>query len=147
MRRQTGGPGLLSAVYACWLNLGPHPRLNVVQGDIYHLPFQPGSFEVTYCLGVLQHTPDVKKAFMALPTQLKAGGRLVVDVYRKAFWHFVWPKYWLRPLTRHLAQDRLFALVKLMVKYLLPFSLVIGRIPRVGPKLRYIIPVSNHEPD
>ncbi|MBM4300093.1 MAG: methyltransferase domain-containing protein [Deltaproteobacteria bacterium] len=136
-----------SAVDACWLNLGPHPGLNVVQGDIYQLPFKPGSFEVTYCLGVLQHTTDVKMAFMALPAQLKPGGRLVVDIYRQALWHYFWPKYWLRPLTKCLAQDRLFALVQLMVKYFLPISLVIGRIPRLGHKLRYLVPVANHEPD
>jgi hypothetical protein len=26
-------------------------------------------------------------------------------------------------------------------------SLFIGRIPRIGPKLRHAIPVANHEPD
>jgi SAM-dependent methyltransferase len=121
--------------------------LNVVQGDIYHLPFKPGSFEVIYCLGVLQHTPDVRTAFMHLPDQLKTGGRLIVDVYPKSFWLCFWPKYWLRPLTRRLTQDRLFTLVKLMVKYLLPVSLVIGRIPYIGRKLRYLVPVCNYEPD
>jgi SAM-dependent methyltransferase len=136
-----------SAVDACWLNLGPHPRLNVVQGDIYHLPFKSGSFDITYCLGVLQHTPDIKKAFMALPDQLKPGGRLVVDVYRKALWHYFWPKYWLRPLTKRLPQERLFGLVKLMVKYLLPISAAIAKIPYIGRKLRYLIPVCNYAPD
>ncbi len=135
------------AVDACWQNLGPHPGLNVVQGDIYSLPFKPGSFDLVYCLGVLQHTPDVRKAFMALPGQLKDDGRLVVDVYAKMFLTFWWPKYWLRPLTRRLPEDRLYLLTQRLVKYLLPLSLIIGRIPRVGRKLRYAIPVANHEPD
>ena len=39
--------------------------LNVVQGDIYHLPFRPGQFDFIYCFGVLQHTPDVRAAFLA----------------------------------------------------------------------------------
>jgi hypothetical protein len=34
-----------------------------------------------------------------------------------------------------------------MVKILLPVSLRIGRVPRIGRKLRYVIPVLNHEPD
>ena len=34
------------AVDACWDNLAAHPRLNVVQGDIYKLPFKPGAFEL-----------------------------------------------------------------------------------------------------
>jgi uncharacterized protein YbaR (Trm112 family) len=136
-----------SSVDACWLNLGPHPRLNVVQGDIYHLPFKPEIFDVIYCLGVLQHTPDVKQAFMALPEQVKPGGRLVVDVYRKAFWQYFWPKYWLRPLTKRLPQDRLFALVNFMVKYMLPISAAINKLPYMGSKLRYLIPVCNYALD
>ena len=70
-----------SAVDACWLNLGAKPGLNVLQGDIYGLPLQPEGFDFVYCLGVLQHTPDVKASFMALTRQVKRGGRLVVDVY------------------------------------------------------------------
>ena len=59
-----------SAVDTCWQNLHSNPNLNVVQGDIYHLPFKPASFKSVYCFGVLQHTPDVGKAFLALPPQL-----------------------------------------------------------------------------
>ena len=136
-----------SAVEACWQNLGPHPRLDVVQGDIYHLPFKRGSFDYTYCLGVLQHTPDVKMAFLSLPDQLRPGGKLAVDVYPKLFLNLLWPKYWLRPFTKNMSQVQLFRLVQWIVKYLLPVSLAIGRIPVVGRKLRYLIPVANHEPD
>src|SRR3569623_1863550 len=46
----------------------PH-SLNVVQGDIYHLPFRPGQFDFVYCFGVLQHTPDVRSAILALARQ------------------------------------------------------------------------------
>ena len=70
-----------SAVDACRANLGPHPRLDVVQGDVYRLPFQAHQFDFVYCFGVLQHTPDVKQAFMALTRQVAAGGRLSVDAY------------------------------------------------------------------
>ena len=138
---------LLELLDACWANLGPHPRLNLVQGDIYHLPFRKPSFAYVYCLGVLQHTPDVRRAFLSLPEQLQPGGRLTVDVYPALLANALWPKYWLRPLTKRLPQARLFALVKLMVRFLLPLSLRVGRIPVVGRKLRYAVPVANHEPD
>ena len=82
---------------------------------------------------------------MALPEQLKKGGKLTVDVYRKLFLNLLWPKYWIRPLTKRMPQESLFRLVKVMVRYLLPVSLVIGRTPRVGRKLRYAIPVANYE--
>lgn len=63
-----------SAVDACYGNLRHHPNLHVVQGDIYALPFARGSFAFIYSLGVLQHTPDVARAFAALPRMLAGGG-------------------------------------------------------------------------
>jgi len=136
-----------SAVDATWANLGPHPRLNVLQGDIYGLPFRPESFDFVYCLGVLQHTPDVKRAFLSLPSLVRPGGRLCVDVYPWFLRNALWSKYWIRPLTKRLGPERLFPLVEKMVAVLLPVSLVVGRIPIVGRRLRYAIPVANHEPD
>jgi len=84
------------AVEACQENLGAHSQLDVVQADVYRLPFAPECFDFVYCLGVLQHNADVKKAFMRLPRQLKPGGRLAVDVYPKLLLNWLWPKYWLR---------------------------------------------------
>ena len=63
-----------SAVDACYANLQQHPDLHVVQGDIYALPFARESFAFVYSLGVLQHTPDVARAFAALPPMLAGGG-------------------------------------------------------------------------
>ena len=40
-------------------NLGPQPRLDVVQADGYRLPLRRHRFDFVYYLGVLQHTPDV----------------------------------------------------------------------------------------
>ena len=113
----------------------------------YHLPFRKERFDFVYCLGVLQHTPDVEKAFLALPEQLGHGGQLVVDVYPKLLLNLLWSKYWLRPLTKRLPAEQLFRLVLVLVKMLLPISLLIGRIPRFGRKLRYAIPVANYAPD
>lgn len=134
-----------SAVDACWANLRQHPALHVVQGDIYHLPFKPAQFDFVYCLGVLQHTPDVEAAFRALPVQVAPRGRLAVDVYPQLRLNLIWPKYWLRPLTRRLPPAKLLPFVERLVTVLWPLSLAVGRIPRVGRKLRYAIPVVNFE--
>jgi SAM-dependent methyltransferase len=136
-----------SAVDACWKNLGPSPRLNVVQADIYRLPFEAGTFDLAYCLGVLQHTPDVARAFRALVEQVRPGGKLAVDVYPRLLLNLLWPKYWLRPFTKRMSARKLMPLVRWMVDTLLPVSLVVGRVPVVGRRLRYAIPVANHEPD
>jgi 2-polyprenyl-3-methyl-5-hydroxy-6-metoxy-1,4-benzoquinol methylase len=134
-----------SAVDACWANHGSSPNLNVIQGDICHLPFVPESFDFVYCLGVLQHTPNVKESFMALTKQLCPGGRLVVDAYPDLWLNILWPKYWLRPITKRVPQQFLFSIVEMMVSGLLPISLAIGRIPKLGRRLRYAIPVCNYE--
>ncbi len=134
-----------SAVDACHGNLGQSDRLHVVQGDVYHLPFAPESFDYVYCFGVLQHTPDVAGAFAALPTMVRPGGQLAVDLYKASPLNVLWPKYWLRPFTKRMDATRLFHLCQWMVKYLLPVSNAVRRVPGIGPKLRYAVPVVNYE--
>lgn len=134
-----------SAVEACWENNRRFDTLSVIRGDIYHLPFAPGSFDYVYCLGVLQHTPDVRSAFQALPRQLRPGGRLAVDVYPKLRRNVLSSKYWVRPITRRMNQQRLFRLVERVVPVLLPASVALGRAPLVGPQLRHLLPISNYD--
>ena len=45
------------------------------------LPFPPGSFDHIYSIGVLDHTPDPRGAFLGLAALLKPGGRISVWVY------------------------------------------------------------------
>src|SRR6266446_5969356 len=42
---------------------GQHPRLLVVQADIFAMPFPDSFFDKIFCFGVLQHTPDPEAAF------------------------------------------------------------------------------------
>jgi uncharacterized protein YbaR (Trm112 family) len=134
-----------SAVDACRENLGSHPRLDVIQADVYRLPFRPRLFEFVYCFGVLQHTPDVHASFTALAVQLRSGGRLAVDLYPRIPLNVLWPKYWLRPFTKRMPPDRLFLLVTHMVEALWPLSLVLGRVPGIGRKLRHAVPIANYD--
>ena len=134
------------AVDACWNNLGPHPQLHIIQGDVYSLPFPKRSFDDVYCFGVLQHTPNVRETVRMLAQQVRPGGRLVLDVYPHSPLNCLWPKYWLRPFTKRLPHDRLFQVVQFMVKILLPVSLVLGRCRLFGiSKLKHLIPVANYE--
>jgi SAM-dependent methyltransferase len=133
------------AVEACYANLGAHSSLAVVQADLYHLPFQPGTFDYAYCMGVLQHTPDVERAFLAIPQQVTRGGRVAVDVYAATALNLLWPKYWLLPVTKKLRPERLFSMVRLVVPPLLAISRVIRCVPWLGRRLSYLIPVANYE--
>jgi SAM-dependent methyltransferase len=129
------------AVDACLANLGPNPRLAVIQADLYRLPFKPGSFDYVYCFGVLQHTPDPHRAVLALPAPLKNGGKLAIDFYPRLASNVLWPKYWIRPLTTRLSRERLFAIVQWFVPKLLPVARALAAIPLLGPRLRYLVPI------
>jgi SAM-dependent methyltransferase len=57
------------------------PNVAIVQGDLLRLPFAPGSFDRIYSIGVLDHTPDPRAAFLGLARLLKPGGRIAIWVY------------------------------------------------------------------
>ena len=133
-----------SAVDACYSNLKHHPNLHVVQGDIYALPFALGAFQYVYSLGVLQHTPDVAKAFAALPPMVRGGGQLCVDYYEKSWKSIFHPKYWLRPISKRLAKTTLFSLLQKAIPVLLPLSRLLGGVPLVGRIFKRLVPVVNY---
>jgi SAM-dependent methyltransferase len=133
-----------AAVDACAANLAG-PGRDFVQADIDRLPFRESVFDFVYCIGVLQHTPDPDRAFRSLLPPLRPAGKIAVDVYPKTWMNMVWPKYWLRPITKRIRPARLFAFVQWMVPALLPLSRALGRIPVAGRKLRWLIPVANYE--
>jgi|HubBroStandDraft_6_1064221.scaffolds.fasta_scaffold56956_2 SAM-dependent methyltransferase len=133
------------AVEACAANFPRHPNLHVMQGNIYSLPFPEACFDAIYCLGVLQHTPDPRRAFLALPRHLKAGGRIAVDIYQGGWRQTLSPKYWLRPVTSRLPQERLFKAVERSMPLLLGLSRSASRVPGIGPLARRLLPVANYD--
>ena len=124
-----------SAIDAAAENLAHLDRFLPLQGDIYSLPLAPASFDLVYCLGVLQHTPDVSGAFRALARYVKPGGLLVVDFYHRTWRDCLHPKRWLRPLTVRMEQRRLFAVVERLAPSLLSVSRAVGRVPLIGRAL------------
>lgn len=133
-----------SAADACYANLKHHPNLHVVQGDIYALPFVRDFFPFVYSLGVLQHTPDVARAFAALPPMVAAGERLCVDFYWKRIRTMLHAKYLLRPITKRMPQQKLFKFLQTVVPVLLPVSQQLGRIPVMGRVLKRLIPIADY---
>jgi SAM-dependent methyltransferase len=133
-----------SAVDACKKNFLNHPNLYVVQGDIYELPFDLDTFSFVYSLGVLQHTPDPKSAFMALPLVLKKEGKICVDYYEKSLKSMLLPKYWLRPITKRIPNQKLFSFLKKTTPFLLYCSVLISKLPLFGNTLKRVVPVANY---
>lgn len=58
------------------------PDVHVVRADILRLPLR-SMMEVTYCLGVVHHTPDPARTFDALVRSMADAGTLCVWVYGK----------------------------------------------------------------
>lgn len=133
-----------TAVDACRANLRQHQRLHVIQADLYALPFAPESFSFVYSLGVLQHTPDVVKAFAALPRMIAPHGHLCVDFYEMTWKHRVLPRHFLRPITTRMSATRLFDECQKWVPRLLPLSQGLGGLPKIGNYVKRAIPVADY---
>lgn len=63
-------------------------HIRFFQADLLDMPFEDKVFDVVVCLGVLQHTPDTKRAIEELWRVVKHGGLLIADHY-----HFRWAYY------------------------------------------------------
>lgn len=133
-----------AAVYANYTNNGSKPNIYIFRGDIYRIPFSDEMFDRVICLGVLQHTPDVKKAFEALALKVKKGGCMAVDVYRKNIWHMAHWKYIMRPITTRMPHKRLYDIVRWYSTSLIPLAKVMRCIGgRAGHRLVPILDQSD----
>jgi SAM-dependent methyltransferase len=99
-----------AAIEANARNNRPQANLHLAQADINRLPFAPESFDRVLCIGVIQHTPDPRRAFHCLADALRPGGSLVVDAYVRLPWFKqMWlTKYWVLPITRRVSPTTLY---------------------------------------
>lgn len=134
-----------NAVRSAYNNLNHYPNFSVIQGDIYALPFKNETFDYVYCLGVLQHTPNVEKAFNCLPIILKPGGKLCVDYYWKRFLTMMHSKYIFRPLTKKMSNEKLLNIIKLTLPNLLKLSNLFSKIPFLNKPLQRLLPIANYK--
>jgi SAM-dependent methyltransferase len=134
-----------SAIDVCWSNNGPNQSLLLAQADIFNLPFERGFFDKVFCFGVLQHTPDVKRAFMNLLPFLRPGGEIAVDVYRRTAWTTRWTsKFWYRPLTKRLPRDLMRRIIEWYVPRWIPIDNFLQKVPVLRSVIPAIIPCWNY---
>jgi len=131
------GFDLSNSVDAAVVNLAPHPNARICQGDIFAPPFAPGSFDYIYSLGVLDHTPDTRRAFLSLVPLLKPGGRIAIWVYWAELAKMFPGSKWLRKVTPSLPKPLLMQLCRLAV----PLYHV-HRVPYVGTITSKVLPTS-----
>ncbi|MDO8463074.1 MAG: class I SAM-dependent methyltransferase [bacterium] len=133
---------LSQAVEANAANHGNLPNVRIFQASITDIPFAPGQFDRVLCLGVLQHTPDPAAAFHALAAQVRPGGALAVDVYRRDLLALLQWKYVLRPLTKRLPPAVLYRVIARAVPALLPVARTARRI--VGRAGARLVPIAEY---
>jgi SAM-dependent methyltransferase len=123
------------------------PNLNLFQASIYEIPLRVASFDKLFCMGVLQHCPDVKKAFLSLVPFLKPGGEIVIDVYQM---HSGIPplKYWARPFVKRMKTESIYKLLHWTIPPAFEVKKAIHHIPAVGPTIAKAIPIGpiSHAP-
>lgn len=100
------------SIDANYRNNKSYNNVHFIQADIYKLPFKKEIFDKIFCLGVIQHTPDPRKAFFSLLPFGKTGAEIVFDVYRLSWKTLFWGQYYIRPITKRIKPDRLYPLVK-----------------------------------
>ncbi|HZX00623.1 MAG TPA: class I SAM-dependent methyltransferase [Bacilli bacterium] len=134
-----------AAVVANAANNAGAERLTLFRGDIYRIPFAPGTFDRVVCLGVLQHTPDPEASFHALARMVRPGGHFAVDVYRVGAAHLLQPKHLMRPLRRFIPPDQVVPMARRVVPALLPVKAALRKIPVVGvPLAHLLVPIPDY---
>ena len=78
-----------NAVDANYENNMPNDDLTLFQADIRNIPFPDEFFDISICLGVLQHTPNTLDSMIELARILKTDGKLIVDHYKHHIGHFL----------------------------------------------------------
>lgn len=129
-------------------NLRAHHHL--FQADIYKIPLPYGMFDKIFCLGVLQHCPDVKKAYLSLVPFLKPGGELVVDCYLSQPLKDIFNlKYLLRPFFKWWKASWLFLFCRVAISVAYDIKSLFAKVPLVGEFISGLVPIGplNYGPD
>lgn len=133
-----------NAVEANARNNGDCENLTLCQASVYDIPFRKEYFDKVFCLGVIQHTPDVEKSFAMMLQCLKPGGEIAIDVYADTLKTKFYTKYWFRPITKKINKKRLLSIIRWYVPKWIPISTGLLNIPVVGKFLAQIIPICNY---
>lgn len=124
-------------------NCGRRDNVMFLQSDITDMPFFHGRFDLVFCYGVLQHTPNPGATFRSLTRYLKPGGRISVDIYRKMFvpaWYYH-PKYLWRPLATRMDKRKVLRALEWYIPKYIDFDTALKSIPKVGSYLAGLIPI------
>lgn len=77
------GIDISDSVEAAYKNTCHLPNAHIIKADLFYPPFKKNLFNFIICDGVIHHTPDPRKGFLALSRYLAHHGIFSLHVYKK----------------------------------------------------------------
>ena len=133
---------LSNAVSANFANNMPHKNLTIFQGDIEDIPFNDNFFDISICLGVMQHTRNFSKSLKELSRVTKAGGIISFDHYKTHIGHYtsLYLVYW--AIIKRIPKKFQLRLTNFLTKIFFPIHWAFREYPFIQYFLRRISPIS-----
>jgi len=133
---------LSSAVESNQINFPQDRRHRIIQCDICRAPFEPGSFDVVVCLGVIQHTPNPEFTTHKLFEQVKPGGWLVIDHYAPSFSQYTKvTALLLRPILKRLSPGARMRACEILMAMFFPAHKFVRHAPLAQKVLSRVSPL------
>ncbi len=121
---------LSTAVDANALNCPIAYNHRIAQADILQLPFSPQQFDIVFCLGVVQHTPEPEVTIAQLYRHVAPGGNLVFDHYTYQIGWFTKTSPLFRVILKRLSPERGMSATESLVDVFLPLHKSATRMNR-----------------
>jgi 2-polyprenyl-3-methyl-5-hydroxy-6-metoxy-1,4-benzoquinol methylase len=132
------------AVEANQENFPQDRRHRVLRADVRALPFAPGRYDMVFCLGVIQHTPNPEQTIKKLYEQVKPGGWLVIDHSTYRLSHYTKSASLFRIFLRRMPPDKGLKWTERIVETFFPLHRAARKsrvaqalVSRVSPVLSY----------
>jgi 2-polyprenyl-3-methyl-5-hydroxy-6-metoxy-1,4-benzoquinol methylase len=93
---------------------------HIAQADIEALPFTNGSFDMVFCLGVVQHTPNPERTIARLYEQMSPRGLLVIDHYTHTLSYYTKSAGLFRFFLKRVSAEKGMELSEKLVDWFLP---------------------------
>jgi 2-polyprenyl-3-methyl-5-hydroxy-6-metoxy-1,4-benzoquinol methylase len=135
---------LSDAVVANLENNGSSPNLRIARASIVELPFEKEQFDIVFCPGVVQHTPNPVESITKLYEQVKPGGWFVFDQYRYNLSSLLKVTWVVRFIVKRMSAENGLKVTDWLVKILLPIHKKVRKRRFLEVLLFRFSPVTSH---
>ena len=133
---------LSNAVSANYENNMPHKNLTIFQADIENIPFKDNFFDISLCLGVMQHTRNFSLSLAEVARVTKDEGTISFDHYQTHIGHYtsLYLVYWI--LIKQLPNNLQLKLTNFLTAIFFPIHWIFRNYSLIQWLLRRISPIS-----